>query len=402
MDYHVIPNASGMGAAEMNSTLSVQQSMKKRLDKYRGCLIGGAAGDALGYAVEFLSEDFIKFRFGAQGITRYRTKLGLARISDDTQMTLFTANGLLCAATGRCPDGEKNAYIDAVAAAYREWYKTQIESYEQCNRKYTTCWLMNVPELFVPRAPGNTCMSAIDNGCGGTVERPINDSKGCGGVMRVAPVGLYFVDHEDLNWVDRLGAEAAALTHGHEMGYIPAAMLVHIIQMVAHNDEITLKEAVLDAMEAMKRLFPEASHLPEFINLIEKAMELAQGDGKDLDAIHALGPGWCGDEALAVAIYCALKYVDDFDKALITAVNHGGDSDSTGAITGNILGAYLGLSAIPDKYIEQLELLDVITELADDLYYGCPLGDPQQATDPRARLWEEKYVRMTYSGTSED
>lgn len=113
--------------------------------------------------------------------------------------------------------------------------------------------------------------------------------------------------------------------------------------------------------------------------------------------VMMLGPGWCGDEALAVAIYCALKYEHDFDKALIAAVNHGGDSDSTGAITGNILGAYLGLSAIPEKYIMNLELLDVITEIADDLYYGCNIDEYTRSTDPRDIAWEEKYVDITYT-----
>jgi len=202
--------------------------------------------------------------------------------------------------------------------------------------------------------------------------------------------------------VDMIGADIAALTHGHEMGYIPAAMLVHIIRLVSHNDEITLKKAVLDSIRAMKKIFARAKHLPAFLELIEKAMELAESDVDDRTAIHALGPGWCGDDALAVAIYCALKYETDFDKALIAAVNHGGDSDSTGAITGNILGAYLGLSAIPEKYTKNLELLDVITEIADDLYYGCNLSEYTRPVDPRDIAWEAKYVDITYPGKKND
>lgn len=91
-----------------------------------------------------------------------------------------------------------------------------------------------------------------------------------------------------------------------------------------------------------------------------------------------------------------MKHSDDFDKALIAAVNHSGDSDSTGAITGNILGDYLGLSKIPKKYIDNLELVDELTELADDLYYDCPLDEYKQATDPRDLAWEKKYVYINY------
>lgn len=371
-------------------------SMKKNLDKFRGCLIGGAAGDALGYPVEFLSERSIKMKFGRGGITQYKLQKGIAPISDDTQMTLFTANGLLYGATAERLHGTQKSCTAYVADAYREWRKTQAGSFTHRNREFTTCWLLNVPELFAARAPGNTCLSAIESGCSGTLQQPINDSRGCGGVMRVAPVGLYFGETMETAQADLLGAEIAALTHGHQMGYIPAAMLVHIIRLVAHQDDISLMEAVLDGKSAMLRLFPGAVHLSHFLTLIDLAVELSQRNVKDLDAIHALGPGWCGDDALAVAIYCALKYSKDFDKALIAAVNHGGDSDSTGAITGNILGAYLGLSEIPDKYLTNLELLDVIREIADDLYDGCALRDGIPAISPRAIAWSEKYVDITY------
>ena len=123
--------------------------MRKNLDKFRGCLIGGAAGDALGYAVEFLSENFIQAKYGEKGIRAYQLRNGLARISDDTQMTLFTANGLLFGTTRGCMRGIMGTYPSYVATAYREWYKTQIESYKHCNREFATCWLLNVPELFV-------------------------------------------------------------------------------------------------------------------------------------------------------------------------------------------------------------------------------------------------------------
>ena len=400
MDYNTIRQSRDQ---ESYRTPLDKLPMKKSRDKIRGCLIGGAAGDALGYAVEFLSENHIFSKFGEDGITEYKLHDGKAWISDDTQMTMFTANGLLFGTTRGHMRGIMGPYPGYVAAAYREWYKTQMESYAHCNREFTYCWLLNVPELFAGRAPGNTCLSAIGAGCSGTPEKPINNSKGCGGVMRVAPIGLYFGDSRLASLaIDLMGADVAALTHGHEMGYIPAAMLVHIIRLVSHNDEITLKDAVLDSMTAMKMLFPEAKTLPGFLKLIGKAVELSESDTADLDAIHQLGEGWVGDEALAIAIYCALKYSGDFDKAIIAAVNHKGDSDSTGAIAGNILGAYLGLSGIPKKYIDNLELVDVLTELADDLYYDCPLDEYKPATKPRELAWEKKYVTINYPEKAND
>lgn len=400
MDYNAIRSSWDK---EIYSTPLDKLPMKKNLDKFRGCLIGGAAGDALGYTIEFFDENFIFAKYGVDGVTCYHPLKGLARVSDDTQMTMFTATGLLFGTTRGCMRGIMGSYPSYIAGAYREWYKTQIESYEHCNRKFITSWLMNVPEMFADRGPGVTCMTSIDAGCYGTVEKPINDSKGCGGVMRVAPISLYFGDSRLAPLaIDLMGADAAALTHGHEMGYIPAAMLVHIVRLVSHNNEITLKDAVLDSKTAMEMLFPDARNLPGFMKLIDEAVALSESDITDLDAIHKLGQGWVGDEALAIAIYCALKHSDDFDKALIAAVNHNGDSDSTGAITGNILGAYLGLSRIPKKYTDNLELVDVLTELADDLYYDCQLDEYTQVSDPRDIAWEKKYVYINYPEKAND
>lgn len=94
-------------------------------------------------------------------------------------------------------------------------------------------------------------------------------------------------------------------------------------------------------------------------------MDLSKAeDIEDPDAVRELGQGWVAEETLAIAIYCSMKYSEDFDKALIASVNHSGDSDSTGAVTGNIVGAYLGLKGIPKKYLDNLELREVICKVA--------------------------------------
>lgn len=336
----------------------------RNIDKFRGCLIGGAAGDALGYAVEFKREDEIFSEYGNDGITEYDLILDsdVAEISDDTQMTLFTAEGLLLA--GR--EANSADYINSIREMYKCWYQTQSEKNPQKNENLQSR-LLNVPELYNRRCPGMTCMIAIREGAKGTINNPINDSKGCGGVMRVAPISLYFCDTlVSYEQSDMIGAEAAALTHGHDLGYIPAAALVHIVRKVAESD-IPLKDAVSDSINAMEKLFPKAEHICDFTAIMQKAIQLAESDMDDISAIHQLGEGWVAEETLAIAVYCALKYENNFDMALRTAVNHNGDSDSTGAVCGNILGAYLGYNAIPQKYKERLELLDLICETADNL-----------------------------------
>ena len=366
----------------------------KNLDKYRGCLIGGAAGDALGYAVEFMGEKSIFKEYGETGITDYTLTHGKAIISDDTQMTLFTANGLLLGTTRGKLRGIMAPYPDYIALSYKDWLRTQTEKYP-INKKepYAYSWLVNIPELVHRRAPGITCMSAIRAGATGSINEPINQSKGCGGVMRVAPVGLYFEDDgESGEKYDLIGAEAAAITHGHALGYIPAATFTHIIRRLAHED-IRVDEAVNAAIQATADTFRHAKELNTYLQLMNKAVELAGKDIPDLAAIHLLGEGWVADEALAIAVYCALKYPDDIDKALIASVNHKGDSDSTGAIAGNIVGAHVGLSGIPDKYKKNLELYDIILEIADDLYKDCPMSEYGDATD---EIWVSKYFKGIY------
>jgi len=364
----------------------------RNIDKFRGCLIGGAAGDALGYEVEFKNEKQIFSRYGERGITEYVFHDGKALISDDTQMTLFTATGLLVATTRGMMRGIMGDYSEYIADSYLDWLTTQTDRYPLPDGSYFS-WLVNVPELFNCRAPGNTCMMALEQGGEGTIEDPINTSKGCGGVMRVAPIGLYFNDRKmAVEEIARIGAETAALTHGHILGWLPAAALVQIIHEISQNDD-PVYDAVMKALYTQEEMWPDSEQKEYFLELMRRTVDLAGMDKNDLDAIHQLGEGWVAEETLAIAVYCALKYENDFDSALIAAVNHKGDSDSTGAVCGNILGARLGLKGIPEKYLTNLELKDVILEIADDLYNDCQMTEYGKYRDP---VWIKKYVRMTW------
>jgi ADP-ribosylglycohydrolase len=83
--------------------------------------------------------------------------------------------------------------------------------------------------------------------------------------------------------------------------------------------------------------------------------------------VARLGEGWVAEEALAIGVYCALAAGEDFAAGVRLAVNHGGDSDSTGAIAGNLLGTALGVSAIPQRWLDKLELRTEIETIADDM-----------------------------------
>ena len=97
-------------------------------------------------------------------------------------------------------------------------------------------------------------------------------------------------------------------------------------------------------------------------------------------------------QRLAIAIYCSLKYENDFSKGIIAAANHSGDSDSTAAVTGNILGALLGYNAIEEKWKVRLELKDVILEMADDLCFGCSMSEYNYYLGYHDADWWRKYM----------
>ena len=126
--------------------------------------------------------------------------------------------------------------------------------------------------------------------------------------------------------------------------------------------------------------------------LVDKAVELAYTDLNDVEAIGQLGEGWVGEEALAIALYCVLKHYDSFEDAVVAAVNHNGDSDSTGAICGNILGLVYGYEALPSHFKDNVELHDVISEVVVDLYDGCPLEE-NGATPEEVQRWKSKYLK---------
>lgn len=369
-----------------SQTLFIDMDRNKQLDKIRGSLVGGAVGDALGYPVEFINSYMgIQKRYGENGITRLDTtqwwlpdeeNSGKAWISDDTQMTLFTACGLLNAkAQGTAPKY-------AICEAYFEWYYTQIG---KRSGRHKDCWIGDVPELNNRRAPGQTCITALLDILRG--KDPYNNSKGCGGIMRTAPVALYGAVWRDtpegeplegrissIKDVDMLAADAAEITHQHPLGWLSSALEAHVIYRILQKDSPAVddfKAYLSEGYDTLLSLYPnEGASLSQLRALTDKALGLVDSPASDVDNIEAIGEGWVAEETLAIAVYCAVKYFDNFEKAIVASVNHKGDSDSTGAVTGNILGAVVGYDAIPEFFKTDLELHDVILHVADDLWRG--------------------------------
>jgi ADP-ribosylglycohydrolase len=331
--------------------------MKRDLNHFQGCLLGGAIGDALGWPVEFLSLAEIIRTHGDDGITDLPSLVGGAEITDDTQLTLFTAEGILRAVNPGLRRTDESP-LDSVYAAYQRWLSTQ--GYPRDDRWSYDGWLLSLPVIHARRAPGNSCISALRGAVVGTVAEPVNDSKGCGGIMRVAPAGLVYAGETAF----RRAMDFAALTHGNPSGYLPAGALAYLVARIIEG--LDLDSAVDETLRKLEE-YPENSESSESLRA---AKELSTRESlSDREAIRLLGEGWTGHEALGIAVYSVLRHRTDFVAALVCAVNHDGDSDSTGAIAGNILGAYLGADAIPGHWKPAVELSSVICHVAEDLFF---------------------------------
>ena len=385
-------------------------------DRIRGSMMAGAAGDALGYTVEFMSRRSIIAQYGSKGITKFDLSSdGKALVSDDTQMTLFTACGMLMGVTRgymRGIGGQPEKYVDG---AYLDWYYTQTgRKKKMLTDDFHYTWLRDLPELAHRRAPGNTCLSACESLLQGKDVQ--NHSKGCGGIMRVAPMALLMAGYWSRNksfynvqQMDEAGAEVAAVTHKHPLAFLPSAMLTHLIYRVIRMEENEIKaniaDIALETINVLDNIYKgEYEEDKRFLaTLTRMAVKLATNSKSDAENIRMLGEGWTGDEAWAIALYCVVRHIGSIEDAIIAAVNHDGDSDSTGAVCGNIMGAIYGYEAMKhkrlfcpqDKELEQtLELSNIILTLADDLYTSCIISEYAPIDTPEKRQWYDRYCEM--------
>ena len=343
-------------------------SDSRRLDAIRGCLIGGAVGDALGAPVDFLNRDAILRNYGGDGVTGYvEFGDGTGAVTDDTQMTLFTAEGLLRAIVRLNGRGICDP-VAVVKNAYQRWLKTQDGMFFSDQADLDTGWLIREKQLHRRRAPGMTCIHALENipcDC-----RARNNSKGCGTVMRMAPVGILLHPEEAYE----NGCKFSAITHGHPTGITAGGAFAMLIAYLL-----------------------EEKDLEESLALVEKHLQTQDGTAETLAALQAartartvaeLGEGWVAEEALAISVHCAWNHQREFEKGVLAAVNITGDSDSTGAITGNILGLINGEEAIPESWRRNLQEYGIVSRMADDLFQRFD-GDPRYGD--ATREWWEKY-----------
>ena len=338
--------------------------MDDSAERFLGSILAGAVGDALGAPIEFDGISKIRERHGQHGVTGYVGYGGNGDITDDTQMTLFTMEGLIRGNIARRTGNPPVDLFAPIQHAYQRWYHTQGPDrvWAETGGVFATGqqpdgWLITNRGLFALRAPGNTVMSALRSfargGQRGSFTNTLNNSKGCGAVMRAAPVALLGDD------AFAFAAGTGLLTHSHPSGYLSAGALAHLVHLLLHD--VALPDAVVDTRA---KLLEWDGH-EEQVTVLDKAAELAKTRPTPEAIEEHLGGGWVGEEAFAIGV-CAALAARDLADGLLLAVNHSGDSDSTGAICGNILGAIHGPAAIPAEWLDRLELRDVTEQLTRD------------------------------------
>ena len=354
---------------------------------YRGCLLGMAVGDAMGYTVDSRSLQEIREDYGPNGLLGYDLVNGYADVTSYTQLAAFTCNGLLLGMTRGQMLGKMAPFVKYIDLSSREWAISQ-RPWGRPGKTY--CWLLRHPSLCRRHCMDTRMLDTLSRDALGSLEERRNSFSDPGSITTAIGVGLFSgqnrLKQEELN---RLGAEAVALTHGGPAAFLPGALLTNIVSICLHHPNAPLKMVVNKALENFRDQFGhEYSQTYELVTLMRHAMTFADAAMPHAEAMERLR---CesGAQVLAGAIYACLVCSDDFDRAMIVAVNHSGRSAAVGAIAGAILGARMGEDALPEFYIECLEPAQVLRELADDLMDGCPMEMGSKLFDLD---WDYKYL----------
>lgn len=353
--------------------------MENRASARIGCLLGMAAGDALGCGVDHKTLSEIYDDYGPGGLQGYDMTEDYAPVSSHTQLAAVTANGLLVALSrGRTENARKY-----VAAALQEWSGML---YSRRVPEQTLCWISRLPAIHRKYCKDSRLSLGFSQEMNSTPEAPLNRTDSVSALMAPVAVGLFYSPKRmEQQALSRLALETAALTHGAPEAFLSGAFLAMLIANILEQPRLPLKELCQQTIHAFLDLYSEKFLKAMDVALVlRQAIQLAENSAFEpsqvLEKMHCDNAKNC----LAAAVYVCLK-CEDLDSALVTAVNHSGPSAAVGAVTGAILGAVLGAENIPDFYLESLECADQLRTLATDLSTGS-------ATAALFDLaWEQKY-----------
>jgi ADP-ribosylglycohydrolase len=297
-------------------------------ERAQAIFYGLALGDALGWPIEFLPMHKVHIIYGDQGIQEPPSP---AQYTDDTQTSIAIAEALIEAG-----EADIDTLMKVVTRRLIDWSNSADNT----------------------RAPGHTVTEAVRTLEAGVSwrESGTSHSKGNGSAIRVAPAG--FLYQHDPDRLREVAHATGIATHAHPADDAAAIAAAYLIKLAL--DGVPPGEYVRHTLaftDGISEDFHDA--LLRVGHVVEWTDEFA--------AINHIGSGWIGEEAVAMAVYCAVRHADDFAGAVRRAVNIPGDSDSVGCITGGLVAARLGLDFLPREWIERLEQLDQLTDLANRL-----------------------------------
>lgn len=354
--------------------------MDNKLSSYRGCLLGMAVGDAMGFPIDKKSWAEICEDYGPNGLLGYDLVNGTADITSYTQMTAFLCNSLLLAAIRGNPD----LYPKYMAMGLREWAKSQ--QFRGAAEK-TNCWVAQVPEMRRRHCMDTRILDALNRETLGTPEKPNFFSSNPTNITSAVAVSMIY-DPERMNprQIGALGAQAIAFTHGEPETFLAGAFVAYCLAGILRAPETSLLKQYETAMDAVRYQFGEDYlQVTPLLEKIRKAIALTKDP--ELTPLAAMTMLGCTTAAECVAgmVYATMIHPANFDEALIVSVNHSGNSCAVGALTGAVLGARLGEDALPEFYLESLEPVQVLQELAEDMTQA------RQITRIFDDSWDQKY-----------
>ena len=348
----------------------------------RGCFLGLAVGDAMGYTVDDKSWEEICEAYGPNGLLGYDLVNGCAEVTSYTQVAAYVANALLLGVSR----GKPGSYLSYITSGMRQWAKRQHFPRDPEKNLF---WVSQIPELRRKNCRDARMLDALRFETLGTPEKPINAAATPGAILTGAVIGLFYNEHRlEVSQIGTLTAQAVSLTHGNPESWLAAVALAYVIAGLMQEPERDLKEQFMQAAEALDRQFRD--RFPQAPQLAAK-LKLAIGlsGNPNLSALEGMEQLVCSTagECLAGAMFACLRSREDFDAAMIIAVNHSGRSAAVGAITGAILGTLLTEDALPDFYLESLEAAPALRLLAEDLAVGSPAAGLFDDD------WDHKYVQ---------
>ncbi|SDL96898.1 ADP-ribosylglycohydrolase [Modicisalibacter muralis] len=352
----------------------------QRIERSQACLFGGAIGDALGAPVGAMDWPAIRGEFGESGAQALAQAYGgLGRVTGDTQLMLFTAEGML---RGYVRIQERDTYAPGLTIhhALIRWLTTQGMP-TMVPRIDNDAGLIGDPHLHARRSPSVACIDALSRApafgwqAGGT-------QRG-GGVMRIAPIGLFpwgdfLLYHRERAF--QVACESLRLTHAYPGDYLAAGVFAYLINGLLETRH-SLESLMLRALTFMdsgaglnfhpgveeRRELPRSRARIRF--LLEAALDFhRRGIVPSPQGIDVLCNDRGSEELLAIGIWCALM-AGNYRQGVLWAVNHSAASSTAGLIAGHLLGLRFGLEGLPPAWLEALELRDWLDRLAHDLQW---------------------------------